>query len=229
MSNKKMNCQEKNALIKAFMEETGIQERYRLFDHIFSCPQCNADFDAVKEVWKKGKNLASKLDGKEFLIKNVPQLKEIAVQEIKKLQAQRKRGKVFLPYVKRIPVAIAGVALLVFAVLTLVVFKGSEVSEFQRRIDQWNVRLVEPRGEIEKSSITFKWTPVKEVKSYTLEILDKGLETVYVRRKIKNESYVLSKKVYNRLQNGKVYFWKVTANFKNNQKIESDLVKFQIK
>jgi len=150
-----MNCQEKNALIKAFMEETGIQERYRLFDHIFSCPQCNADFDAVKEVWKKGKNLASKLDGKEFLIKNVPQLKEIAVQEIKKLQAQRKRGKVFLPYVKRIPVAIAGVALLVFAVLTLVVFKGSEVSEFQRRIDQWHIKLLEPRGEVERSSIIF--------------------------------------------------------------------------
>jgi len=227
---KKENYHEKKALTEVFMKETSVEEKYKLLDHIFSCPQCQTDFEAIKEVWKKGKDISNQLERIELSKQDTLYIKKFAKKEIKKLKSQkRKKGRLFL-HRKSIPVvAAAGTLILISAILTLLIVKGPHQNEFQRRIGQWNIKLLEPHGEVEKSAITFSWFPVKEAKDYTLEILDRGLETIYISPEIKNESYILPRKIYNRLKKGEIYFWKITAFFQNNQKLESDLSKFKIK
>ncbi|MFQ6081912.1 MAG: anti-sigma factor family protein [Candidatus Aminicenantia bacterium] len=226
--NKKKGCCEKEALIKAFLNEISVQEKFELLDHISVCPECSSYFEALREIWTKEKDILGALDRIEFTEEDTEQLKKLAKQEIRKLKSQAREEKRPIFYGKKILAAVTGAAFIIVIISIFVLLKGPREIELERKTNQWNIELIEPRGEINKSFLMFNWTPVKGVRNYTLEILDRGLETFYQAKQIKAESFRLPEEVFKRLEKGEIYFWKVVAELENNQKIESDFGKFKV-
>jgi hypothetical protein len=224
---RRSGCSEKDALIKVFLEDTKIEEKFRLLDHIFTCPSCSSVFNEVREVWAKENGILNKLERIDLSEENIEILKRFSKQEIKKLKSQAgwKKSVFFKP--RSIPVAAAGIIIvIVFSVFLLL--KDNREIEIERKVGQLEIQLIDPKGDIHNSFLVFCWTPIKEADSYTLEIFDRELGMFYRTYKIKSESFVLPEEIFEQLKKGMTYFWKVTAVMENNQGIESKFTKFKI-
>lgn len=224
---RRKRCYKKGAAIKVFLDETSNEEKFKLLDHIFNCPECSIEFESLKEIWTKGKDVLLELDKEKLTQENAGQIKRIAAKEIKTLKSQRrtKRSPLFLP--KKI-FAIGSGIIIVFIISLFFLIRGPKEIELERQISRGNIEVIEPWDEIHKSPILFRWTPIKEAKYYILEILDSSLETFYRKEKILSDSFILPEETFIRLMKRKTYFWKVIANLENDQKIESEFGKFYI-
>lgn len=225
---KKKGCSKKEASVKVFLDETDHKEKFKLLDHIFSCQECFAEFEDLKEIWTKENDILLGLGKGKLTKENALQLKQLAEREITTLKSKEKAGKNFL----FLPKKIIAVALGIFAVFLVSLFiqiKDRENTTLQRHVDQRNFEVSEPWGEINESKIFFRWPLIRDAKSYALEILDSGLDTFYYREGIKSSQFILPDEIYASFIKDKTYFWKVIATLKNSQKIESEFGKFLIK
>ena len=224
---RRSGCSEKDALIKVFLEDTKIEEKFRLLDHIFTCQSCNSVFDEAREVWAKENAILNELDRMDLSEEDMEILKRFSKQEIKKLKSQAgwKKRMFFKP--RSIPAVAAGIIIVtVFSLFLLL--KDNRKIELERRVGQLEIQLIEPKGDIHNSFMVFNWTPIKGAESYTLEIFDRRLGMFYRTYKIKSESFVLPEEIFEQLKKGMTYFWKVTAVMENKQGIESKFTKFKI-
>lgn len=227
-SQRKKRCYKKGAAVKVLLDETSDEEKLKLLDHIFSCPECNAEFEALREIWIKGKDILHDLEKMKFTKENANRLKKIAKKEIKTLKYRKRAKRSLLFHPKKI-IAIASGIVIVVIISLFVLLRESSIVELERKIEPGKFEVIEPWGKIINSFILFRWTLIHEAEDYTLEILDNGLESFYRKEHIKNESFKLPEDIFIRLAKRKTYFWKVIANLENDQKIESEFAKFHIK
>lgn len=224
----KKNCPKKEASVRVFLDETCNEEKFRLLDHIFSCPECLSEFENLREVWRKGNDILSELDKEFFMDEKASLLTKIAAVEIKKLKSQKRIKKHFLLPPKKIFAAALGIMLIV-SLFILIKLKNPGPITIQRQADRRNFSVIAPWGEIHQPKILFQWTPLQNVKKYDLEILDDGLDIFYQTEDILTNSFILPEEIRIRLSEEKTYFWKIVATLKNSQKIESEMGKFIIK
>lgn len=224
---RRKSCYKKGAAIKVFLDETNNEEKFKLLNHIFNCPECGIEFESVKEIWTKGKDILLELEKEKFTKENAKQIKKIAKKEIRTLKSKKTTKRITFFHLKKFPAIATGI-IIVFIISLFFLIRGPKDIELERKINRGNIEAIEPWGEIHKSSIFFRWTPIKEAKNYTLEILDSGLETFYRKEQIKAENFILPEEIFIRLTKRETYFWKVIANMENDQKIESEFGKFYI-
>jgi len=220
-------CNNKDGTVKVFLKETDHEEKFKLLDHIFSCPECMAEFSLLKEVWKKEKYLMDWQLEKSLEMAKPRQVKSVSENELRSLrQAQKSRKSLLFS-----PVNIAAVAaVLIVAVMTIYVITHNRPQEIplEREVGAETFRTIEPEGAIENLSILFRWSPFKGAREYTIEVLDNGLETIYRKEGILVPSFALPDKIFTQLRVSKTYFWKVVATIDSEKSIESEFGKFHL-
>ena len=213
--------------VKVFLKETDQKEKFRLLDHIFSCPECLAEFSVLKEVWKKEKSQIDTQLVRTLEKAKSKQIKSVAKTELRALkQAQKLRESKFFSAFNIATVA----AVLIAAVLTIYLTTHNRADQIplEREVGSETFRIIEPEGAIDTLSILFRWSPVKDAREYTIEVLDDGLETIYRKEGILLPSFALPDKIFTKLQVSRTYFWKVSAVLDSEKSIESEFGKFYL-
>jgi hypothetical protein len=225
---KKKGCTERAAVIELFLGEKSVEEKSRLLSHIMTCAECLPLLAAAQELSTQGDAILKKLQGTDWEKLDVRSLRQRARAEIQSLRARRKaRKRSILPKLRIPAIAATACALLLISVLLLV--RAPRTDDRERSPGQWQVLLLEPRGETKLGSLVFEWTLLKEAQSYTLEIFDKLLNPVYQSAPLTRKSFTLPDNVSCDLVSGQVYFWKISAHLEDNQTFESEFGKFRIK
>ena len=223
----KHNCVKTDPTAKVFLKETSREEKFKLLDHIFSCPECLEEFNVLREVWAKENSLidadlTQKLEQTEMV-----QVKSISKKAVKALKREKRSRKRYHLTPKIIT---AAAAVLVAAVLIIYVAMQNRPEQIplEREVGSEIFRTIEPEGEISSLPILFRWSPVQGAREYTIEVLDKGLEVVYRKEGIQVASFALPDKIYSQLQVSQTYFWKVIATLDDEKSIESEMGKFTL-
>jgi len=224
---RKRSCHNKDTTVKVFLKETGQEEKFRLLDHIFSCPECLAEFNMLKEVWKKENSLIDTELAQILEKTKAVQVKSIAKKELRALIHTKKSRKSMLFSPMNIA---ATAAVLIAVVLTIYVTTHNRPEQIplERELGSETFRAIEPEGAIDNLPILFRWTPVKGAREYTIEVLDSGLEMIYRKEGILVPSFALPDQIYIQLQVSKTYFWKVIATLDSEKSIESEFGKFYL-
>ena len=223
----KHRCIHKDAVVEVFLKETIRGEKFRLLDHIFSCPGCLAEFQVLKEVWKRDSSLMDSELEKTLEAAKAAQIKSISALEIKSMKQERKSRKRLRFSPKTIA---AAAALFVAAVLIIYIATQNrpEHIPLEREVGSEIFRTIEPESAISQMPILFRWSPVHGAKEYTIVVLNKGLEVIYKKEGIHVASFGLPDKIYSQLQVSKTYFWKVIATLDAEKNIESEFGKFTL-
>ncbi len=225
---KEKGCTERTAVIELFFGKKSVEEKAKLLTHIIACAECLPLLGAAQELSTQGDAILKKLEHTDWEKLDVRSLKRQARAELQSLRAQRKARKSgFLP-ILRIPAIVAtACALLLISVLWLV--RAPRTEDRERSPGEWQVLLLEPRGEARLGSLVFEWTLLKGAQSYTLEIFDKLLNLVYQSVPLTQGNFTLPEGLSRGLERSEVYFWKVSAHLEDHQSIESEFGKFRIK
>ena len=206
------------------MDETNREEKFRILDHVASCPACDREFRALLEIRKKGEAVLSACPAGLA----VQDARETATEQYRKIKTGN-RGRFLAAPLPRKIMAFAGAsAVLVMSILTFRSSTNRKSQEIEREIAPWEVRLVSPRANV-SSPFFFKWTPVESARSYDLEVLDSTLRPVFAVPRVMSPNYLLSREESTALRPGRIYFWKVTATLESLQRVESNLAKFTVK
>lgn len=222
------DCPEKDVLIKAFLDELEIGDKFKLLDHVFSCPECFLEFQSLKDIWRKTRSLSSALKiipPTEIARKNIINLAEMEIQKLK--THVKDKNKIFHGWQK---ISALGASIGILALIAIVlVSRGPRETAIERKGTLGQIMLLEPKGEIKKPGLIFSWSAIEEADRYRLEIFDKGLDLFYKKEQIGQNQFILPEHVFRGLNKGEIYFWKVTAHLKDSQEFESDFSKFVIK
>lgn len=223
----KAKCVSKKLLIKFMLNEVSEKERFKIIKHIAVCPSCRQEFEVLKEIWAERVALTASIADLELKKGDLKSLHNLANEQIRLLRsAVKKRQRPSLFVRRLIPVFTAG--LVVFTVFVAVLFLRNPKEPIERVFGESGISLIQPLGNVKEEALFFQWKKTGQALYYTLEILDKGLETVFVAEFIQEEKFTLPPDVLSNLRSDSTYFWKITAITENNEKRESDLGKFII-
>jgi hypothetical protein len=223
---KRKKCRERNAVIKVFLDETGTDAKFKYLDHIFNCPQCSRDFDALLEVWRGEESILKDVEKKALTKEKENRIRKLAAHELKKLKARRGSGKLLPLSPPKILAAAAGIIAVVL--ISWFSFDNPGNIVIERNSQSRVFDVIAPIGPVADNGIVFRWNSIEEARTYSLEILDQGLEPFYRSRDITQNRFTLPGDIFSRLEKNKNYYWKVIAEVGANQKIESELGKFTL-
>lgn len=217
-------CRRRNAAVNVFLEETSNEYKFEFLDHIFSCPECSRDFDALLDIWRKDKELLAGLETVHLTKEQECRIRKMVTSELKKLDPmnQKPRKLTLFP----LKTLTAAAAILLIVLMTWFFFNNPEKGPMERTAPKRAFHVVEPMGRIDHDFLEFRWDSIKGARDYTLEILNQRLELLFRRQNIGQNKFLLPKEDFQRFQKGKIYFWKVTVYLKTNHKIESEFGKF---
>ncbi len=220
-------CNQPEALIGVFLDETSNEEKFKFLDHIFSCSKCSTEFPSLKELWSEGKSIVDKTEIP-VAAENLASIRKIAGHEIRELSKERGTGRHFILLPKSLIAAASGIFLIAL-VCILIFFNRPADKILVRTGDSDYFKVFSPMNSVSSSPILFQWSPVQNSKFYTLEILNKSLEPVFKKEQIKSESFLLQEDIPGMFLHGQHYFWKVVSHLENGQTLESEFGKFTIK
>jgi hypothetical protein len=213
--------------VKVFLKETDEKEKFKLLDHIFSCPECSAEFIILRDVWKKEKNQMDPELRQKLEQAKAAQVKSTAKKELRILKKERQSRKISLLR----PMNIAAAATVLIALLLtvyVITHNQAEQIPLEREVGSEIFNTIEPEGAISDLPILFRWSPVQDAREYAIEVLDQGLEVIYRKKHILVPSFALPDKISSQLQVSKTYFWKVVATLQGEKSIESEMGKFYL-
>jgi len=221
------HCNHEAMTVKVFLKETDQEEKFKILDHIFSCPKCSAEFIVLRDVWKKGKTLMDPELKQKLEQAKSGQVQSAAKKEMKALKKESQswqRSRVG-------PMNIAVVAAVLIAlVLTVYVITQNQPEQFnlEREVGSEAFRTIDPEGAIIDLPILFRWSPVQDAQEYAIEVMDQGLEMIYRKEHILVPSFALPDKITSQLQVSETYFWKVVAILQGEKILESEMGKFYL-
>jgi hypothetical protein len=208
-------------LASAFAEGAGIEEKRRVLDHAAVCPDCAREFRVLAELWRHRSEIPVDLA--------VPDVKTLARHRIAGLKAG-KRDRILqglLPCRKILSWA-TGAALLFLCVMTFSLWKDRRPVDADRVAFSGGVALLSPKGgEILEPSSLFRWSAVEDASGYTLEVLDTALLPVLTYPHLSEPRWEPPAEDIGRLEAGRTYFWKVTADLGDLRRVESRIERFK--
>jgi hypothetical protein len=223
---KQKRCPSKEEFIR-FFEGGGAERREQeLLSHVLSCPECLTVFEATREIRSQGEEILWGLEGLDLRSRETrKRLQKSARREIARLRESRRRKKgAFLRWVGIPAIGAALVLLTLFAIIPSVTTSGH--GDLERNGSPMEIELLQPRGAVPLSTLSFKWTPRPSVQSYHLEIYDRSLEPVYQAGPLGGDCYLIPDGALALIRKNEVYYWKIVATLQDNQQVESDFAKF---
>ncbi len=222
----KTGCPTKKKLTRAFEGRLSTRAQFRLLDHIYACPCCKPEFDALRQVWSQSRELLSPLENIDWSEASRRRLCQLASQEAQGIRGPRQGSVSFWKTAFPAISAALGLIILISAVLF---HKGPGKEAGERTSRPWQIELLQPKGSARRASLVFRWQLLRGAESYRLEIFDKRLDLVYEHSGIVSDSMVLPAQTALGLKKGEVYFWRIKAVLNNDQIIESDFSKLILK
>jgi len=221
------NCNHEEMTVNVFLKETDEKEKFKILDHIFSCPKCSAEFIVLRDVWKKGGTLMDPELKQKLEQAKSEQIKSTAKKELKSLKKESQSWQ--RSHVGPMNIAVVAAVLLAL-VLTVYVITHNQPEQFnlEREVGSETFRTINPVGAIIDLPILFRWSPVQDAREYAIEVLDQGLEVIYRKEHILVPSFALPDKITSQLRMSETYFWKVVAILQDEKSIESEMGKFYL-
>jgi len=215
-------CPKTRTLASVFVPGAGYDEKNRVLDHVAVCPDCAREFRALAELWRHRATIPANL--------TLPDVKGLARYQLRGLKAGRRhRGLFGALTAPRIPSLVAGAALLIVCVVTYSLWKGGRPVEADRVASPGGVALLSPKGgELLKPAILFRWSAVEDAAGYTLEVLDSALLPVLTYPHLSETRCEPSAEDIQKLEAGRTYFWKVTADLGDLRRVESRIERFRV-
>lgn len=236
----KNDCPKVDTIIEAFSKELKEKEKLDIIDHITKCPTCLDTFNTIRDFFKEGEKIAAKLDKGIVSNHEMTELKQAAKNNIKEIETKsllpkktdyKEKPELFFGTKWPVKYAALAAVLLVFAVSIVLFMKTKEENSDQilRGQRKEEIQLIEPKGEVTKSQIIFKWTSTLNSLKYKIVMLDEELSEVWLSNKTSNTTIKLPGNVFHKMKKGKIYFWKVIMYLKDKSIDESNLQEFNLK
>jgi hypothetical protein len=215
-------CPKARTLASVFVAGTGADEKNRVLDHVAVCPECAREFRALTQLWRQRGTIPADLA--------LSDLEGFARFQIRGLKAGRRhRGFFGALTAQKIPSLVAGATLLIVCVAAYSLWKGGRPFEADRVVSPGGVALLSPRGgEILRPSFLFRWSAVEDAAGYTLEVLDSALLPVLTYPHLSETRCAPPAEDLVKLESGRTYFWKVTADLGDLRRVESRIERFQV-
>lgn len=212
-------------LIEVFGDSLSAEERGVILDRIFRDTDRTAEFSALAELNVQDKSIRNNLQELCFSPGDVEKLRKAADREIRSA-GRNKEVRFRAASLLRPAAAITAGLVLILVIVQL--RRPENTGDTARTGRIASFAALEPSGEIHIKNRKFRWSYVRGAKYYRLEILDFELNPVFSRDLIENEFYLPSGSDIDRLEPGKLYFWKVIAFLEGGGTIESGFQKFRI-
>jgi len=226
-------CPSNKTILRSFTSEMPEKEKLKIVDHVTGCGSCLLKFQAIKDVLRGTKALACKVEGQVLSKNEVGELKKIAKEKVKELKRKTKKQKripgfTALLFEHRFAALIAGMVLVILAALLVTRFPHIFQEDATRGEESPAIRLVSPRGELGSLPLRFHWEPYPGAKEYEMKILDEELNPIWKSGKVRESAIETVADFSNRLQKGKMYYWKITVYLEDGKLEESNLQEFMI-
>jgi hypothetical protein len=222
----KRGCPGKRKLVRAFTGGLSRRATFKLLDHVYGCPACRAEFDALSQLWRQSREALAPLTGVELSADARGRLGRPAGREGREIRFAGRRS----PSLKKMAFPAVSTAFgLIIIAMAVFFLRGPRQDVGERASLPWEIELFEPELGGGAKDLVFRWEHLQGAESYSLEVFDKGLDPVYERSGITGESYILPPDVTPGLKKGEVYFWRIKAFLADDRVIESDFSKLVLK
>lgn len=205
-------------LIKFFKARTSRRFKTRIIDHMTQCASCANEFDLIRTVMKAS----------EEMDREITSWLE-AVRRSQKTSDHSSNKLHFLEHVWKYPAAAIGIISLLLS-LSLLFQKNSQflIKATNGRGDSGSeILLIEPvYHKVVKSHLVFLWKEYDGATSYSLDLLDESLRSIWKSPKLKETQCRLPSQILQKLAPKNTYFWMITVIMKNGSVIESPLANF---
>jgi hypothetical protein len=205
-------CPSPDSLRRSFDPTSTRDEKDAIVDHLSQCSSCAQEFDFLRQLLDRERELAEKLDdirgsrhGGRFILRKVV-------------------SAVFPRFEKRY----ATVFLLVIGMIAgvLMLRHGLGRNDGRGKTPP-PLELIQPLGRVPPASpLIFKWEPLPAPAAYVIELYDEALNQIWEGPKIMVGTSALPASAMGRLARNKTYYWAVTAYDQNGNKRESELRSF---
>ncbi len=221
MPRQSRKCPSTADFVRSFLDETPIEHKFALLDHVAGCPECSREFESLVELQRE---IPEGLAG----LSLTPREMKAAVR--KRLGTLKETGKSRAgssPFSwKFIPYFASAAALVAVSVMLAPLFNRHPAPDLAREAGSGRINFIAPAGDTLRAPFLFRWLPVRDAESYTLDILDDALLPVMTVTRIPDAEHALTPEESYKLVPGRAYFWKVTAELRDLRKLESAIGRF---
>lgn len=217
------SCPPPDDFVRAFLGEIPIERKFRLLDHIAFCSECEREFQGLLELWREKPEKLNALDMRPG------EMEQVARKRLEAMKENRRLRTGSLPSLWRIaPYFASAAALIAVAVMMIPLLTRHPAPDMVREASSGKINFISPVGEVLRAPFLFRWTPVQEADGYTLDILDDALLPVMTIPRITDAEYALTPGEAAKLERGRSYFWKVTADLHDLRMLESGIGRFTL-
>jgi len=228
------NCLADEVLLRAVVDKQSFEYKFKIIDHVFECGYCSQRFNAIREFYKESKEITKE---KENIKISTPEVKELIEKGNEEINHYNKKKHSFLKFSGRYIKYISAIAVLLIIIIGSILFIQSpkKIIHIDNDMDKFRgenkiiVKLIFPKGDFNQNELIFKWHSVKDAKKYIVKLSDEELTPIWTSSKIKRTSIKYPSQLFNKMEKGDRYFWKVIAFTKDNEIIKSKLSNFKIK
>jgi len=223
------DCPPFKKIIKLFSNRLSEKQKTQIIDHITNCYYCTREFEFILHSLRYKLKLNTEINKLLLTEKEIYAIKKRAEVIVSDLEKRQKFPFLRLSW-KYVSILLAGTVIITFSVISFKtnLFRIPEESK-QRSENITQIKLIEPVGEKHsKTSISFKWSEIKNSNYYILELYDEALVPIWKSKKIFKNYFIFPRKLSKNLTENRVYFWMVTAYFMKGRKIESPLEEFTL-
>jgi len=215
----------RRSLVDVFDEGIPSDARAVLLDRIFSHPDGARDFQTLARIRAQDGALLQELEDLAPSCREMGRLRRVAVEEVRALKARsRTEGR---PRTLLVPAAVLSAALILVMAVVLV-RRPAVIADAERESRPPLIEAIAPLGEVSEELPEFRWTALRGVRTYRLEIMDRELRTVYRSDLLVSETHRLPAEAAGRLRPGELYFWRVTIMLESGESLRSEFWKFRI-
>ncbi|MFH1943432.1 MAG: hypothetical protein ABIL68_15125 [bacterium] len=221
---KNVSCPDDAAFLRFFDQNTSLDEREFLLDHILACEKCRLRFDMISNLHNEFSK-SFPLSEADMNERDWKALEETASRKIKELKGKRSS----IPPRKLI---FASTFLVLCAVAVMVFQPFSPHKQISRGGNPFGLVLLEPRGIIHEPPSILRWSEVTGADGYNIKIFDEDLETIFSTKSldlISKTNYLIRKDLRVLLEYGKTYIWVVEAFDDFENVITSESTTFTIR
>lgn len=207
-SKKRMNtCPANETIINAFLEESGLNEKERIIDHMLTCRSCSMKFDMLIQLEKEMYDSGILPDDTEDDKSQYKEFREAVKKKLKEIRSGKRPSTIgFIP--KKYLTATAALIIIIasyFAYTNLI-----DPNIFRHHTGN-SLILLEPAAELKEPPLFFKWKDLGQADSYDIKIIDENLNTIARLYGGNFTSIHVPEEIRSRLKPGVTYIWIVKA------------------
>jgi len=200
-------CPDNETIINAFLEESGLNEKERIIDHMLTCRSCSMKFDMLIQLEKEMYDSGILPDDTEEDKSQYKEFREAVKKKLKEIRSGKRPSTIgFIP--KKYLTATA--ALIIIIASYFVYTNLIDPNTFRHHTGN-SLILLEPSAELKEPPLFFQWNHLDQADSYDIKIIDENLNTIARLDGGNYTSIHVPEEIRSQLKPGVTYIWIVEA------------------